>query len=203
MTWLKPEVYQNEKELDKKVFLESPIKAQIQESRKKIAKLEELVSIVEEKLEEIKNKEENARYFFLTYEDIKLLNNQDPENILIAVTVPEDVQVEMLEVDNKNEVIQDTNKEMIEPNKESMENSNETPSKNHQIYFYSNTGGINAYLLMNSNRKAKDSENEEEAVRNYDPLCSSGRNFNSNDSPDSPSVNFAKNFLSFSDGFIN
>lgn len=204
VTWLKPEIYENDKDQERKSLAESPIKTKIKEYQKLAKKIEDFAAIAEEKLEEIKNKESNSRNFFLTYDDIKTIFNKYPEDTSIAVTVPEDVHVEMLEEENRRETPLETSKEMSEATKETMENMNEGLSKSHQIYFYSNTIPINAYLLMDPGRQTRLGDNEEENTnRIFDPMCSNGRNSRDSDTPSPSGFNFRNNFLNFNDGFLN
>lgn len=167
-------------------------------------KIEDYASIAEEKLNEIKCKEGNSRFFFLTYDDIKKTFNKYPEDTTIAVTVPEDVQVETLDEQNRREILLDSSKEVSETTRETMENVNENLIKGHQIYFYSNTKPITAYLLMNPGSRGRNGENDEENVnRNFDPMFSNGRGSWGNDSSSPFGLGFRSNFMNFSEGFLN
>lgn len=167
-------------------------------------KIEDYVTIAEDKLNEIKYKEGNSRFFFLTYDDIKKTFNRYPEDTTIAVTVPEDVQVESLDEQNRLEIILDSSKEMSETTRETMENVNENLIKGHQIYFYSNTRPIGVYLLMNPGSRGRNGENEEENVnRNYDPMFSNGRGSRDNDSSSPFGYGLRSSFMNFNEGFLN
>lgn len=168
-------------------------------------KLQDLLAQIAQQITDIQQNPELAKTQFLTYMDIKKLTNQEDNRTIVAVKAPDDVSLDNSAEEIKKKLFMNNPNNLNENNKDYYNDVFECLDGKHQVYFSSDKGQINVYLIMNNDDKAKQSEKKP----GFDPLCSGSPGnaslFNDNRvilSSDSKK-NFSKNnFCDLTDGLI-
>lgn len=177
VTWLKPEIFQNEKEIEKSKNnpSQSPKKKQLLELKKEEQKLQRMLSYIFDLNQKIQTTNDFRDFCFLTYNDIKELTNKEPDNTLVAITTPEDVRVDILDDERRRKMLNNTKTKITENTMDAFQNLFDCLENKQQVYFSTEKGQLGVYLIMNNNfDKNKDCEFDSEDKLNvgFDPLCS-------------------------------
>ena len=178
VSWLRPEIYQDTKEIEKSKSgtFKTNHQKEIEAIQKETVHVEDMLMTICEDVAKIEQTDEFKNLCFLSYEDIKSVVANEKHCDIVAITCPEDAKMDITEEAQLNQVLRDTRSKIKDDMIDGIQDIYDFLSKEQQVEFSSEIGQLGVYLVMDEQDKNKNKDKDSIGPNQnaYDPLSSGG-----------------------------